>query len=425
MTSSARTTTLPAPTYTGWWRILAALVVLWALGCDALPPSAGAQERVVLRATNPAGVPLHPEAESSALSGRIPDRTRVEVVRWSSDRRWLEVRAIDGTRGWVTARYVAPDGTQPGRLDPWSSRQACLAALRGVAPRDRGRARIASWNLRWFPDGSSGGPSGNATDIEWVACSIATMRADVVALQEIRLNDRGMAAIATLARRLGELAGGRWEARFDRCPRDGRQHVGWLVDTSRARIVSERQLDSINPRGGCTDSLRPGHAISLRFAGGLDLSAIVVHLDSGQAPRDHAHRQESFTAIGAAVRDEQRVSRDDDVLVIGDLNTMGCHDCSERVEAAQELAVLDAIAGLRRVQPTAACTELYRGEGALLDHALVTTSTRELASDARAEVHGPCAQHQCRIPRGAHVPMLEHLSDHCPFVIELEARDLD
>lgn len=433
MSPPARTTPLPGRAYTGRGRKIlraaAAVLAVALAACDAPPPSAGAQdrERVVLSATSPAGVPVHPTERSPQLSARIPGGAEVDVVRWSADRRWLEVRAIDGTRGWITARYVAPPGTRPRPLDAWSSREACLAALRSVPPRDPARARLASWNLRWFPDGSTGGPSATPTDVEWAACILATLRADVVALQEIVLSDRGRAAVATLARRLGELTGGRFEARFDRCPRDGRQHVGWLVDVTRASIVAEEQLDAINPRGGCSHHLRPGHALYLRFARGLDLSAVVVHLDSGQEPRDSTNRRASFRAIAEAAGALSRARGDEDVLVLGDLNTMGCRDCSPRLEAVAELEALDAAIAprLRRVPASAACTELYRGEGSLLDHALVTAATREAAQSARVEVHGPCAQHRCRVPRGARPPMLDHLSDHCPLVLELDARDLD
>ncbi len=429
----ARTTPLGGGAYTSRGTIArlvlrAALAAVLCAGCGEDHARAGAQdrERVVLRATSPAGVPLHSGERTSDVSDRLPDGSEVEVLRWSADGRWLEVRAIDGARGWITARYVAPDGTR-ATLDPWSSREACLASIRERPPRDPSRARVVSWNLRWFPDGSSGGPSATPSDVEWIACLLTSLRADAVALQEIVLHERGRAAVDQLRARLDALTGGRWEARFDRCPRDGRQHVGWLIDASRVRVLGERQLDAVNPRGGCAGSLRPGHAVRLRFAGGLDLSAMVAHLDAGQSPRDHGHRQASYRAIARAARELAREHGDDDVLVLGDLNTMGCRECAPAIEAAAELASLDALAGpsLRRVTPGVACTELYRGEGSLLDHALASRAMRELAPSARVEVHGPCAAHACRLPRGARPPMLEHLSDHCPIAIELDARDLD
>lgn len=415
------------------------LLVALSVGCDwPIPAGVGAQppatqatspsaERVVLRASHASGVPLHPEERGSAVSGRLPDGVQVEVLRWADDGRWLEVRAADGTRGWITRRYVAAEGTAPGPSDPWASREACLAGLSGVPRRDEARVRVATWNLRWFPDGSSQGPSATPTDVEWVACLMATMRLDAVALQEIQLHERGLAAVDRLRERLGAHTGGRWEALFDRCPRDGRQHVGWLVDVSRARVVDTAQLDDVNPAGGCTHRLRPGVAAYVRFRRGLSLSLVAAHLDSGQSPRDHGNRARSFDALVRGAAELAGRHRDADVLVLGDLNTMGCDGCPPPVDAQAELVALEAALApsLRRVPAAVECSALYRGRGSLLDHALVTTATRELARDARAEVHGPCAQHRCRLPRGVRPPMLDHLSDHCPLVVELDGNDLD
>ncbi len=415
------------------------VVALLVAACDVPsgPSSAGAQdaERVVVHATNPAGVPLHPEERSRALSGRLADGAEVVVVRWADDRGWLEVRASDGTQGWISARYTRPPPTTrpttttvtPGSPDPWASRESCLAALAALPSRDAGRVRIASWNLRWFPDGSSNGPSETPTDVEWAACILASLRVDAVALQEIQLHDRGVAAIERIRERLAAHTGGRWEARFDACPRDNRQHVGWLVDVSRARIVDAAQVDAINPQGGCSHHLRPGLAVYLRFEGGLDASLLVTHLDSGRSPRDHGNRVRSVEAIGRAATELAERHGDADVLVLGDLNTMGCDGCTPAVDAAAELDALDAAlaARIRRVQGAVPCTEYYRGRGSLLDHVLVTRATAELAPDARLEAHGPCAQHRCQLPRGVRPPMLTHLSDHCPVVVELDGADRD
>jgi endonuclease/exonuclease/phosphatase family metal-dependent hydrolase len=61
---------------------------------------------VLLRARNWRGVPLHPRAKSRAVSGRIPDGTRVKIVAERYGGRWLKVRAPDGTTGWIVRRYV-------------------------------------------------------------------------------------------------------------------------------------------------------------------------------------------------------------------------------------------------------------------------------------------------------------------------------
>lgn len=416
----AGTTRAPRRAYT--------LLALFLAACDgggSEPARAQVAERVVLTATHPAGVPLHPAERSRELSGRLPDGAEVEVLRRGGGG-WLEVRSPDGARGWIVARYVGRQERPRAAPDPWSSRQACLALLDGRAPRDPSRARLASWNLRWFPDGSSGGrPSETPTDLEWVACLVATLRADALAVQELVLHERGRAAVRELVALLDRHAGGSWRAIFDECPRDGRQHVGWLVDEARLEVLEIRQIDALNRHGGCARHLRPGSALRVRFGRGLDLWGISVHLDSGQEARDHDHRQASFRALVEASRVLAR--SEPDVLVLGDLNTMGCARCPSPITAEAELAALDATLApsLHRIEPHVACTELYRGAGALLDHAIASRSMRELPRGARVEVHGPCAQHRCRLPRGVRPPMLDHLSDHCPLVIELDAADLD
>jgi endonuclease/exonuclease/phosphatase family metal-dependent hydrolase len=402
-----------------------ALLVLACEGAGSDPARAQDAERVILSATSPAGVPLHPSEQSRQLSGRLPDGAEVEVLR-RGDRGWLEVRSESGTRGWIAARYVGSQERESAPPpDAWSSRAACLARLDERAPREPARARLASWNLRWFPDGSSGGPSDTPTDLEWVACLVATLRVDALAVQEIVLHERGRAAVRELVTLLNRHAGGAWRAIFDGCPRDGRQHVGWLVDEARVRVLETRQIDALHSQGGCAQHLLPGSALRLLFGPGLDLWGISVHLDSGQEARDHAHRQASFTALVHASR--ALAQGDPDVLTLGDLNTMGCAQCASPVTARAELDALDAelAPSLVRVAPEVQCTELYRGHGALLDHAIASRAMRELPRGSRVEVHGPCAQHRCQLPRGVHPPMLDHLSDHCPLVIELDASDLD
>jgi hypothetical protein len=46
---------------------------------------------------------------------------------------------------------------------------------------------VGTWNVRWFPRGcpSNQACPDQATDIPWLACTIAWMNVDVLALQEI------------------------------------------------------------------------------------------------------------------------------------------------------------------------------------------------------------------------------------------------
>lgn len=321
---------------------------------------------------------------------------------------------------------VEPAPPPGASSDPFTSLAACEAHLEGrgeAAPR---APRVASWNLRWFPDGGTGGPGGRATDVPHLACVIAALDVDAIAVQEVMLHPRGERAVSALTEALDARTGGRWTARFDDCRRDGRQHVGWLVNEARARVEATTVLDEINPLGGCSHHLRPGLAVYLRFEGGPDLHAVVVHLDSGIDGRDHRHRAQSLEALGPALR--RLRPRDDDAIVIGDFNTMGRR--RPRVRAPAEIAALDQTIGgltpaLRRLDPSVPCSQYYRGRGSLLDHALVTAAMTEIGGSARAEVHGPCRAHDCRLPRRGRPAALAHLSDHCPIVVTLGGGESD
>lgn len=306
---------------------------------------------------------------------------------------------------------------------PWTSREACESAPATVIP--PGRARIATWNVRWFPDGRPGGHDpARTTDVEWLACAIARLGASVVALQEILLHERGREALDRVRRSLDRRTGGRWEAHDDGCPA-GTQQLVLLADASRARVTGVRSLAALNPigEGPCAHRLRPGLAAQLRFTGGLDLTIVDLHLDSGTSRRDHEHRRASL----AALRRERPALGDDDVVVLGDFNSMGCRECTPRITPEAEIAALDAeleAAGLARALPTERCTEYDGSRRALLDHVAVSRATEELPRGARARVEGVCAELACRsAPREAEA--LARLSDHCPVVIELEDVDRD
>jgi endonuclease/exonuclease/phosphatase family metal-dependent hydrolase len=247
-----------------------------------------------------------------------------------------------------------------------------------------------------------------------------------LALQELLLHERGERALGRLRQRLDALTGGRWEVELDRCPRDeGRQHVGLLYDASRAERLAVETVDALsgNRGDGCDGFMRPGLAVALRFAGGLDAWLVTVHLDSGTDDRAFDRRARAYAAFGDLRAHLARVYVDDDIVVLGDLNTMGNdRGVSGLDEIGQLERALDR-ASFRRLWLEPGCTQIARGRTSMLDHVLVTTELREIAPSARARVEGPCGQSRCRVARDD--PWLAHISDHCPVTVTLSAEDLD
>src|SRR5690606_11158755 len=111
--------------------------------------------------------------------------------------------------------------TQPHTLaeDVFESEEACRAAE--VTPRPVGGVRRATWHVRWFPQGTADvRRHRGAPNVVWLACAIAAMALDVLAVQEFVRTPAGRAETDRLLRLLGERTGGRWEARFDDCRED-------------------------------------------------------------------------------------------------------------------------------------------------------------------------------------------------------------
>jgi endonuclease/exonuclease/phosphatase family metal-dependent hydrolase len=397
-------------------------------GGQAGRPAERGVERVVVRSRVPLGVPVHRAFGERAVSDRIPNGTRVRVLRWSDDRRWLEVEG-GGARGFITARYLVDEGASvdarraPEVVEPppaFASAEACLRSLDRSPP--SGPPRIATWNVRWFPDGRADGAlaDGVGTDVAWLACAMASLRADLIAVQEIVQHERGQRALEALLAELGRLTGARYRAELDGCPRDGRQHVGFLYREDRVRLEEVEVRGELNPgRSACDHRLRPGLLAHARFAGGGGAYVLTLHLDSGVEARDAGHRVVSAERIAALARALEGREDGRRLVVLGDFNSMGCETCEPRSTPATEQGALAArlgapSVGLERLGDASRCTENDGRHREALDHVFVR---RGMAPPDAARVVGPCAT-SCAA-RASRAAFFRRLSDHCPMLLEL------
>jgi predicted extracellular nuclease len=188
---------------------------------------------------------------------------------------------------------------------------------------------------------------------------------------------------------------------------------------------------ALNPSGeACGKQLRPGLAARLRFRGGLDLTAISAHFKSMADERALDLRESTFAAVPGVLREVSQRTGDTDLLLLGDLNTMGCDDCSPPVSARDELLAADQglrRGGLRVVTADAPGSHFHDGQPSLLDHALASLDMRELDPAARTHVAGVCATGAGPTPPNGRAAkkLRQRLSDHCPIVLDLSDRDLD
>lgn len=333
-----------------------------------------------------------------------------------------EQREIPPPAPEVARKYAVISG-------PFGSPEACakLWAERSQSvseARSRRGPRIGTWNVRWFPLGSESGKNlADRTDLDWLACAIAQLDVDVLAVQEFLDNPEARAARLDLIEKLDALTGGRHRLELDECAGGRRQHVGLLWNEARVTLDEVRSIAALNPAGSmCASSLRPGLGAHARFEDGSDLHVISVHLDSGEEPRDFGHRAVSVRALASLLPTLR--ARDADVLVLGDYNTMGCRECAPAVTASDELAQLDGTLralALERLEHALGnrCTHYYRKRGGLLDLAVATAPLKERVRSVQAS--GVCEALACERPKRGETPRAwDVLSDHCPVIVQLQ-----
>lgn len=331
-------------------------------------------------------------------------------------------RGADAARGGAAPNMV--------ETDVWSSPALCRTAVETgharMAQARAGTLRLGAWNIEWFPD---------HTDIGWLACTITWMNLDLLAIEEFRATPKADAQMRRLLVELGRLTGAEWRVDLQRCGARPSQHVGFIWNAKRLRLVAAGDSWPLNARAQgdgapCAGYLRPGRAADFVPLDGTTpgFRAIAVHLKSGATAKDLAERRVALARLGAAASGADGMR----VVVLGDFNSMGD---GTRDSGAAEVRALDRIAvdtspGFTHPMPAPSCTEYYRGRGGALDHALVSRSLGYVAAD-QVQVTGYCALARCapiRAWREVERPAAYRaLSDHCPLVIGLapppDARD--
>jgi endonuclease/exonuclease/phosphatase family metal-dependent hydrolase len=404
-------------------------------------------DQVELKATHQDGIPFHHTPGGSPKFQRVPDRTVGTVIGIAKEGSWLQLRLADTRTGWISARYVArtiacplpvpstPSPTADERT-VWTSREGCqqvVASGGRMAPSNPALLRVGTWNIRWFPRGCPSNRTcpDQTTDIPWLACTMAWMTVDLFALQEILATPDAEFSLNSLVAELNRLTGGSWQVDLQSCGGTSDQHVGFLWNSSRVTLLEFTDAWELNgaatgpTASACAGNLRPGRYALAKTPIGVDFHIVSVHFDSGTTNRDYTHRRQATQRIGAITLGGTPILQlDQDVLVLGDYNTMGREE-QPPISAQEELAVFDAelTPGFRRLPMTPNCTEYFEGQGGTLDHVVASTRMPEAALTAR--VTGYCALVECANISGAMPVASERLSDHCPVVMEIQDRDLD
>ena len=309
---------------------------------------------------------------------------------------------------------------------PWTSEDACREALAANPPPEaRPFARVGTWNVRYFPDGAQPEGEGPETDVAWLACAVAHLDVDVLAVQELKRHGDAVAAAAELTEELDALTGGRWKLALEGCGGEGLPHIGLLYDEARVEVTEARELDVVRASIGrvCDDETRPGFAARVTIPGGVAFDIVVAHLPAGTEPADRELRVRALDGLAAAVDTLHAADPERELIVLGDFNTLGCPGCAEPLSGVMETAALeDAVHAMPRplAVRSPACSEYRYGEPLLLDHVLLSPG---LEARLRGDVFvsGPCAERSCNHRGDASLDAADaKLSDHCPVLLDLD-----
>jgi len=397
-------------------------------------------DRIILKATNHLGVPVHENFKGVNDYYRLPDGSQSTVLKIQE--KWYQIQHDDGT-GWIIRKYIgdiSEEPLPPANISPWESPDICkeLVESDNKLEKNDEYLRVVSWNIRWYPYGcpTAGNCPENATDNEWLANVITWMNADILAIQEIIRDHDAETAMNDLIAILKDKTSGEWKSVFHECGSLKGQHVGFLYNSSVLNLSHSVDIGELNGaysgRSACAGNLRPGcyAYVESKKTNGVDFHMVSVHFDSGKKSSDYNNRVHSYEAIGnlfqhSAIADTiHERGNDKDLVVIGDFNTMGCS--SPYISASEEIQLLDeeiSDNGFRRITISPECTEYYKGKAGVLDHIVVSLAMEEC--NLHATIHGYCKMLDCDNITTNTPIAYKRLSDHCPIIWDVKNEDMD
>ncbi|HMJ14335.1 MAG TPA: hypothetical protein VK524_23125, partial [Polyangiaceae bacterium] len=166
----------------------------------------------------------------------------------------------------------------------WTGASDCDATSAPVDPSSR-PSRAGTWNIRYFPDSQEGTQSDpdKATHVSWLACAIASLEVDVLAIQEFKTTPEALEKQQQLIQLLNERTGGNWQIQLASCEPTDVQHPGFLYDGARVTGQHFRDIPLLNPDPVCSNAASPGLAGYFSVNGGPDFHFVSVHMRAGDS----------------------------------------------------------------------------------------------------------------------------------------------
>jgi hypothetical protein len=349
---------------------------------------------------------------------------------WARARLPMALGLVACSVGCSSAKRETIDRITPHDSTAWTSRSDCeeLLAERTQASRP---PRIATWNVRYFPDATEGEQpdADEATDVDWLACAIASLDVDILVVQEFKNSEKALAKQQELLERLDALTGGEWQLELDQCTPEEVQHPGFLFDSTRVSGGEFREIPSLNPDPVCSNAISPGFGGYFSIDGGPDFHLVAVHGATGASQPSFEKRALITAALESVVADAYAINPDTDIVFAGDFNTVGCESCDPVLSNEDEVAELGQSVGafdpsLRLLPASEACTRVA-SDMPHIDHIIAAASMAEVSEGAVAHVSGICEEIECDRQVEWLEDAYDRLSDHCPLLLDLESLDDD
>ena len=257
------------------------------------------------------------------------------------------------------------------------------------------------------------------------------MKVDILAIQESLDTPEAQNAWKKVIKLLQEKSGDTWRWSPQRCGQPDNHHIGYLWNATRVTLSHFDSLWQFNVKAKssqhpCQGGLRPGHYawVQSRDQRGVDFHVIALHLKSGPTVAGVEKRHQALNQIDKVIL--PLLEQDRDVVILGDLNTMGAGDWKSQ---GYELKIRPSTSGQEKpgfqdLLPTPQCTHYFRGRGGWLDHIIVAKAMHEV-TEVSAKVTGYCAVAGCNRIKGEYPLAYRRLSDHCPVIFEIRNRDED
>ncbi len=330
----------------------------------------------------------------------------------------IERQTVDRVRDYDPSAFTSPED--------------CEAAVSEVSQGEARAPRIGSWNVRYFPDTDESPPedAADGTNVDWLSCAITSLGVDVLAVQEFKRTARAREAQSQLIDRLNQRTGGDWQIELSSCDPEDVQHPGFVYDASRVKGSQFREIPALNPLDECSNDASPGFAGYFEIEGGPDFHMVSIHFPSGDGKSALDSRSQALAAMPSVVSDARSLVDDDDIVFTGDFNTSGCSECDSPVESLSEIEDMRASFDqsnnpLLALPADQACSREDGSSSHLLDHFVVADAMQEVPADASARVGGFCADGACDRLQLWQADARDHLSDHCPILLDLSASDDD